>query len=193
MRQYLKAVVLIVVIIELLMGAAILGKSGLGPLYLICTFIVLFSLWKYKERMFPSMWMVVINTFILSLLIAPTVIPFYGYFLIVPGHIAILLGIEDVVYIYHGIISIIICWIIGMVALSDKLASNQHNSTKMLEGTPEYNNELAKVSKYINNPERIDVYAKRMGLSESDVDKMIRKAKLRGYSFGGNIYIEIEK
>lgn len=46
------------------------------------------------------------------------------------------------------------------------------------------------LSRYINNPVRIDIYAKYAGLDLESINKLISNGEIRAYSWNGSIYVE---
>ena len=56
--------------------------------------------------------------------------------------------------------------------------------------TAEYEKDRMIASKYISNPERIDVYAKTHNLSRFDIKNKIGTGALRGYVVSGKTFIE---
>ncbi|MCK4744354.1 MAG: hypothetical protein KAT25_11085 [Sulfuriflexus sp.] len=59
-----------------------------------------------------------------------------------------------------------------------------------VSGSEEHEREVSKASKYIDNPVRIDVYAKNNNLEISDIEERLGKGALRGYVLNGKTYIK---
>ena len=68
--------------------------------------------------------------------------------------------------------------------------SQNINEEWAVSGSEEYEREVSKVSKHIDNPVRIDIYAKNNNLEISDIEEKLGKGVLRGYVLNGKTYIK---